>query len=119
MRHAEGGTIVLVRSTDRWQARSSPTQRNYFVCNYCYAGARPLNNGAAWDFGKYGYNYSYTFNQDGSKSFNLGVNVNLAFQTFVYLEINMGLGFSMNSYSGATLSTHGGLCVGYATACAG
>src|SRR5574344_1543085 len=76
--------------------------------------------GIAADFGKVGANYSYTFNQDGSKSLNLGVNADIPIQTpWVYLEINMGLGFSMNSYSGSTLSTHGGLCVGYATACAG
>ena len=42
VRHAEGGTVVPVRSTDKRKARSSPTQHNYFVCNYCYAGARPL-----------------------------------------------------------------------------
>src|SRR5574344_1728325 len=76
--------------------------------------------GAAADFEIIGANFSYTFNQDGSKSLNLGVNANIPILTpWVYLEINMGLGFSMNSYSGATLSTHGGLCVGYATACAG
>jgi hypothetical protein len=40
VRHAEGGTVVAVRSTDRGKARSSPTQRKYFVCNYCFAGAR-------------------------------------------------------------------------------
>ena len=120
VRHAEGGTIVPVRSTDKRKARSSPTQHNYFVCNYCFAGARPLDNGAAWDFGKYGYNFSYSFNQDGSKSLSLGVNANIPIETpWVYLEINMGLGFSMNSYSGSTLSTHGGLCVGEATACGG
>ena len=120
VRHAEGGTVVPVRSTDKRKARSSPTQRNYFVCNYCYAGARPLNNGAAWDFGKYGYNFSYTFNQDGSKSLNLGVNANIPIETpWVYLEINMGLGLSMNSYSGTTLSTNGGLCVGEVGLCGG
>jgi RHS repeat-associated protein len=75
--------------------------------------------GIAADFGKVGANFSYTFNQDGSKSFNLGVNVNLAFQTFVYLEINMGLGLSMNSYSGTTLSTNGAVCIGEAGACGG
>jgi hypothetical protein len=121
VRHAEGGTVVLVRSTDQRVARSSPTQRKYFVCNYYFAGARPLDNiGAAAKFDNTGYNFSYTFNQDGSKSLSLGVNANIPIETpWVYLEINMGLGFSMNSYSGATLSTHGGLCVGYATACAG
>ena len=40
VRHAEGGTIVLVHSTDWKVACSSPTQRKYFVCNYCLAGAR-------------------------------------------------------------------------------
>ncbi len=121
VRHAEGGTVVAVRSTDRGKARSSPTQRKYFVCNYCFAGARPLDNiGAAAKFDNTGYNFSYTFNQDGSKSLNLGVNANIPIETpWVYLEINMGLGFSMNSYSGATLSTNGGLCVGEATACGG
>jgi len=121
VRHAKGGTVVTVRSTDWKVARSSPTQRNYFVCNYCFAGARPLDNiGAAAKFDNTGYNFSYTFNQDGSKSLSLGVNANIPIETpWVYLEINMGLGFSMNSYSGSTLSTHGGLCVGYATACGG
>jgi hypothetical protein len=121
VRHAKGGTVVLVRSTDQRVACSSPTQHNYFVCNYCFAGARPLDNiGAAAKFDNTGYNFSYTFNQDGSKSLNLGVNANIPIETpWVYLEINMGLGFSMNSYSGSTLSTHGGLCVGYATACGG
>src|SRR5574344_210331 len=47
VRHAEGGTVVPVRSTDRRQARSSPTQRMYFVYNYCLAGAR------------HGYHYEY------------------------------------------------------------
>src|SRR5574344_1873747 len=76
--------------------------------------------GAAADFEIIGANFSYTFNQDGSKSLNLGVNANIPIQTpWVYLEINMGLGFSMNSYSGATLSTHGGLCVGEVGLCGG
>lgn len=117
---AGAGRDGVLGESPTWAAlQYSPTRRNDFV--KCYsAGARPLNNGAAWDFGKYGYNFSYTFNQDGSKSLSLGVNANIPIETpWVYLEINMGLGFSMNSYSGATLSTHGGLCVGYATACAG
>ena len=42
VRHAEGGTIVLVRSTDQRVACSSPTQRKYFVCDNRLAGARPL-----------------------------------------------------------------------------
>ncbi len=121
VRHAEGGTIVLVRSTDQRVACSSPTQHNYFVCNYCFAGARPLDNiGAAAKFDNTGYNFSYTFNQDGSKSLNLGVNANIPILTpWVYLEINMGLGFSMNSYSGSTLSTNGAVCIGEAGACGG
>lgn len=40
VRHAEGGTVVLVRSTDWKVACSSPTQRKYFVCNHRFAGAR-------------------------------------------------------------------------------
>lgn len=76
--------------------------------------------GAAADFGKIGSNFSYSFNQDGSKSLNLGVKADIPIPTpWVYLEINMGLGFSMNSYSGATLSTHGGLCVGEVGLCGG
>ena len=76
--------------------------------------------GFAAEFGDFGYNASFSFNQDGSKSLSLGANVKLPIQTpWVYLEINMGLGFAMNSYSGATLSSHGGVCVGEATACVG
>jgi hypothetical protein len=42
VRHAEGGALAPVRSTDRRVARSSPTRRNDFV--KCYsAGARPKN----------------------------------------------------------------------------
>src|SRR5574344_2491090 len=41
VKHAEGGTVVSVRSTDWKVACSSPTQRKCFVCNYCLAGARP------------------------------------------------------------------------------
>jgi hypothetical protein len=40
VRHAEGGTVVLVRSTDWKVACSSPTQRKYFVCNHHLAEAR-------------------------------------------------------------------------------
>jgi hypothetical protein len=76
--------------------------------------------GAAADFEIIGANFSYTFNQDGSKSLNLGVNANIPILTpWVYLEINMGLGFSMNSYSGTTLSTNGAVCIGEAGACGG
>src|SRR5574344_256307 len=78
-----------------------------------------LGVGAAADFEVVGANFSYSFNQDGSKSLNFGVNANFAVQTFVYLEINMGLGLSMNSYSGTTLSTHGGVCIGEGGACVG
>ena len=78
-----------------------------------------LGVGAAADFEVVGANFSYSFNQDGSKSLNFGVNANFAVQTFVYLEINMGLGLSMNSYSGSTLSTHGGVCIGEGGACVG
>src|SRR5574344_1219313 len=121
VRHAEGGTVVLVRSTDWKVACSSPTQRKCFVCNYCLAGARPLDNiRAAAKFDNTGYNFSYTFNQDGSKSLNLGVNANIPILTpWVYLEINMGLGFSMNSYSATTWSTNGAVCIGEAGACGG
>src|SRR5574344_2175976 len=68
--------------------------------------------GAAADFEIIGANFSYTFNQDGSKSLNLGVNANIPILTpWVYLEINMGLGFSMNSYSATTWSTNGAVCI--------
>lgn len=76
--------------------------------------------GAAAEIGDYGVNASLSFNQDGSKSLSMGANLKIPIQTpWVYLEINMGLGFSMNSYSGATLSTHGGVCVGEAGNCVG
>ena len=42
VRHAEGGALAPVRSTDRRVARSSPTRRDDFVrCDS--AGARPKN----------------------------------------------------------------------------
>src|SRR5574344_257184 len=41
VRYAEGGAYAPVRSTDRRVARSSPTRREYFVCNHRPAGARP------------------------------------------------------------------------------
>ena len=41
VRHAEGGALAPVRSTDRRVARSSPTRREYFVRNRRLAGARP------------------------------------------------------------------------------
>ena len=40
VRHAEGGMLVPVHSTDWKVACSSPTQRKYFVCNNRLAGAR-------------------------------------------------------------------------------
>src|SRR5690554_690917 len=75
--------------------------------------------GGAVEFFDLGYDFSFKFNQDGSKSLNLGLNTKLDIQTIVYLEVEMGLAFSMNSYTGATLSTHRGVCVGEATACVG
>ncbi len=76
--------------------------------------------GAAAKIGDVGFNASLAFNQDGSKSLSLGANVKLPIQTpWVYIEINMGLGFAMNSYSGATVSTHGGVCVGEVGNCVG
>lgn len=41
VRHAEGGALAPVRSTDWKVARSSPTRREYFVRNRRLAGARP------------------------------------------------------------------------------
>src|SRR5690554_2880678 len=75
--------------------------------------------GGAVEFFDLGYDFSFKFNQDGSKSLNLGLNTKLDIQTIVYLEVEMGLAFSMSSYTGATLSTHRGVCVGEATACVG
>jgi hypothetical protein len=42
VRHAKGGMLVPVHSTDQRVACSSPTQRKYFVCDNRLAGARPL-----------------------------------------------------------------------------
>ena len=76
--------------------------------------------GAAAEYGGYGLNASYMFHQDGSNTLNLGVDAKIPIQTpYVYIEINMGLGFSMNSYTGAVLSSHGGACVGEVGACVG
>ncbi len=76
--------------------------------------------GTAAEIGDYGFNTSFSFNQDGSKSLNSGVNLKVPIQTpWVYLEINMGLGFTLNSYSGTSISGHGGVCVGEAGSCVG
>jgi RHS repeat-associated protein len=76
--------------------------------------------GEAEQIGRYGINTSYMFHQDGSNTLDLGFDAKIPIQTpYVYLEINMGLGFSMNSYSGAVFSTHGGACVGEAGNCVG
>lgn len=76
--------------------------------------------GSAAEVGRYGINTSYMFHQDGSNTLDLGVDAKIPIQTpYVYLEINIGLGFSMNSYTGAVLSSHGGACVGEAGTCVG
>src|SRR5574344_792624 len=59
VRYAEGGAYAPVRSTDRRVARSSPTRREYFVCNHRPAGARPaiayagqyVNPAGLWSMG--------------------------------------------------------------------
>ena len=76
--------------------------------------------GAAVEIGDYGLNASFSFNQDGSKSLSSGANLKVPIQTpWVYLEINVGLGFTLNSYSGTSISAHGGVCVGEAGSCVG
>ncbi len=76
--------------------------------------------GAAVEIGDYGLNASFSFNQDGSKSLSSGANLKVPIQTpWVYLEINVGLGFTLNSYSGSSISAHGGVCVGEAGSCVG
>ena len=76
--------------------------------------------GAAAEVGRYGINTSYMFHQDGSNTLDLGVDAKIPIQTpYIYLEINIGLGFSMNSYTGAVLSSHGGACVGEVGNCVG
>ena len=76
--------------------------------------------GESVQIGRYGINRSYMFHQDGSNTLDLGFDAKIPIQTpYVYIEINMGLGFSMNSYSGAVFSTHGGACVGEAGNCVG
>ena len=65
----------------------------------------------------FGFNLSYTWNQDGSNSFNLGGNASF---WFYGIDVNLGLSYSYNSYSGSVLSTHGGVCFGKkGVACAG
>ena len=83
-------------------------------------GNLPTRMGSAAEVGRYGINTSYMFHQDGSNTLDLGVDAKIPIQTpYVYLEINIGLGFSMNSYTGAVLSSHGGACVGEAGTCVG
>lgn len=90
------------------------------VVGYNKSSGWSVGVGAAADVGDVGVNASLSFNQDGSKSLNTGANLKIPIQTpVVYIEINMGLGFAMNSYSGATLSTHGSVCVGESGNCVG
>ena len=65
----------------------------------------------------FGFNLSYTWNQDGSNSFNLGGSASF---WFYGIDVNLGLSYSYNSYSGSVLSAHGGVCFGKKNvACAG
>lgn len=77
--------------------------------------------GAAMDFSKEGevpgFDFSFTWNQDGSNSVNAGVNMSLWYGG---ANINFGVGYNYNSYSGSAISTHAGVCFGAAgVACAG
>lgn len=77
--------------------------------------------GASMDFSKEGslpsFDFSYTWNQDGSNSFNIGGNMSIWIKI---VDINFGLSYSYNTYSGSVLSTHGGVCFGkMGVACAG
>ena len=75
--------------------------------------------GAAAEIGDIGFNASFSFNQDGSKSLNLNANASIpVFTTGLWL--NAGLGFNLNSYTGASFSRSGGVCYGVSgAACAG
>lgn len=87
------------------------------VVGYDKTHGRSLGLGAAAEFGDNGVNASIAFNQDGSKSLGLNANVSV-FVNGVWL--NGGSGFSMNSYTGASLSRSAGVCFGGSSdACAG
>lgn len=78
--------------------------------------------GVAADFsnGKgdgFGFNLSYTWHDDGSSSFNIGSNASF---WIYFVNINFGLSYNYNTYSGSVLSTNGGVCFGKkGVACAG
>ncbi len=75
--------------------------------------------GAAAEIGDFGVNASFSFNQDGSKSLSLSANASIpVFNTGLW--INGGMGFNMNSYTGASFSRNAGVCYGaLSEACAG
>ncbi len=75
--------------------------------------------GAAAEFGDIGVNAAFSFNQDGSKSLSLSANASIpVFNTGLW--INAGLGFNLNSYTGASFSRSAGVCYGASSAaCAG
>ncbi len=78
--------------------------------------------GVAADFtnGKgdgFSLNLSYTWHDDGSSSFNIGSNASF---WIYFVDINFGLSYNYNTYSGSVLSTSGGVCFGKkGAACAG
>lgn len=77
--------------------------------------AADLTNGEGEGFG--GFNLSYTWHDDGSNSFNIGSNAGF---WFAYVNLNAGLSYSYNTYSGSVLSASGGVCFGVkGAACAG
>ena len=76
--------------------------------------AADLTNGKGDGFG---FNLSYTWHDDGSSSFNIGSNASF---WIYFVNINFGLSYSYNTYSGSVLSTSGGVCFGKkGVACAG
>ncbi|WP_405326240.1 hypothetical protein, partial [Fibrobacter sp.] len=65
-------------------------------------------------------NASFSFNEDGSKSFNLSVNASIPVLN-TGLWFDAGIGFNVNTYTGASFSRSGGVCYGASkeAACAG
>jgi len=64
-----------------------------------------------------GFNLSYTWHDDGSSSFNIGSTAHFWID---FIDINLGLSYSYNTYSGSVLSANGGICFGEKeVACAG
>ena len=56
-----------------------------------------------------GFNFSYTWNQDGSRSFTTSLSAQAQIEA---ININMGLSYSNNTYTGSITSEDVGVCIG-------